>query len=171
MRFRALWISLAALVALAAIALVGGSVWSTELPAQRKFPRSDRREDRRDFFARMPNTLRSSGSARRIHSDSLTATGQPGSPLADLHAEQIRADVNWRAIFGGAWRVEQVDVLHLDGTLRPATPRETHQGDEPAPKASRIGGPAAETFRARPPHGVAGESRDGRRRGFDPRPR
>lgn len=55
-----------------------------------------------------------------VYSESLTVVGLPGSPLASLEATQVRATVDWRAAFGGAWRVESVDLLDVQLTLRPA---------------------------------------------------
>ncbi len=46
----------------------------------------------------------------------------PGSIVQGLQADQIRAEVNWRAIWEGAWRVERIDVVSFEGTLRPGSP-------------------------------------------------
>ena len=51
--------------------------------------------------------------------DSLQATGLEGSIVQSLRADQVRADVNWRAIFQGAWRVDQIQVVSFDATFRP----------------------------------------------------
>lgn len=53
--------------------------------------------------------------------DSLQATGLEGSIVQSLRADQVRADVNWRAIFQGAWRVDQIQVVSFDATFRPGS--------------------------------------------------
>jgi len=56
-----------------------------------------------------------------VYSDSLVVTGTGGSIMNSLRADQIRADVNFRAVFDGAWRVEKVDVTSLQGVFQPGT--------------------------------------------------
>lgn len=58
-----------------------------------------------------------------VFSDSFQAIGKPGSPVGSIQADQIRAAVNWRAVFGGAWRVDRIDILNLQGTFRAAGPK------------------------------------------------
>jgi len=56
------------------------------------------------------------------YSESATLEGLPTSPLKSLAAREIRAEVNWRAAFSGAWRVEDLTIARLDGEWRkPAT--------------------------------------------------
>ncbi len=57
-----------------------------------------------------------------LFADSLQAEGNPGSIVQSLQADQIRAEVNWRAIWEGAWRVERIDVVSFEGTFRPGSP-------------------------------------------------
>lgn len=71
-----------------------------------------------------------------VFSDSLKATGNPGSIVAGIEASQVRASVNWRAIFEGAWRVEDVDVLNFQGTFRPGSPEAGKDGGDPPVVAS-----------------------------------
>ncbi len=52
-----------------------------------------------------------------IFSPDMELQGHPGNPLASLRAQQIRADLNWRAAFSGAWHVRQIDVTRLDLTI------------------------------------------------------
>jgi hypothetical protein len=78
--------------------------------------------------------LRWSGDS--VFSDSLKATGNPGSIVAGIEADQVRAAVNWRAIFDGAWRVEEVDVLNFQGTFRPGSPQAGKDGGDPPVAAS-----------------------------------
>ena len=70
--------------------------------------------------------------------DSLQATGLEGSIVKNLRADQVRADVNWRAIFKGAWRVDQIQVVSFDATFRPGSivPK---TGSHAAPSAPRSG--------------------------------
>jgi hypothetical protein len=53
-----------------------------------------------------------------VFSQSLTAQGESGTPIESLDAEQVRANVDWKAIFHGAWRVERIDVVRLDMKIR-----------------------------------------------------
>lgn len=53
-----------------------------------------------------------------VFSQSLTAQGESGTPIESLDAEQVRANVDWKAIFHGAWRVERIDVVRLDLKIR-----------------------------------------------------
>lgn len=71
-----------------------------------------------------------------VFSDSLKATGNPGSIVASIEANQVRAAVNWRAIFDGAWRVEDVDVLNFQGAFRPGSPEAGKDGGDPPVAAS-----------------------------------
>ena len=57
-----------------------------------------------------------------LFADSLQAGGNPGSIVESLRADQIRAEVNWRAIWDGAWRVERIDVVSFQGVFRPGSP-------------------------------------------------
>lgn len=71
-----------------------------------------------------------------VFSDSLEATGNPGSIVSSVKASQVRADVNWRAIFDGAWRVDRVDVLNFQGVFRPGSPEAGKDGGDPPVAAS-----------------------------------
>ncbi len=63
-----------------------------------------------------------------IFSPDMELQGHPGKPLVSLRAQQIRADVNWRAAFSGAWHVRRIDVTRLDLTIHAA----------PAPAAAKL---------------------------------
>ncbi len=115
---RFLWITLAVLVLLVVASYVATSMWV------HSFLRSD--DFRKLISAKTGAAFNSDASygplrwaGSSVHSDSFVATGLAGSPLSKVQADQIRAEVNWRAIFDGAWRVDQVDVVHLDGSFRP----------------------------------------------------
>ena len=51
--------------------------------------------------------------------DSIQLTGLRGSEVEQLRADQVRADVNWRAAINGVWRVDRVEVLSFEGSFRP----------------------------------------------------
>jgi hypothetical protein len=74
--------------------------------------------------------LRWAGSS--LFSDSLQATGTPRSVVENLRADQVRADVNWRAIFHRVWRIDKIEVISFDGTFRPGS-------DEPGEAADTSG--------------------------------
>lgn len=57
-----------------------------------------------------------------VFSPDLDLQGNPGKPVETLRAQQIRADVNWRAAFSGAWHVRRIDVTRLDISIPPAKP-------------------------------------------------
>ena len=115
-----LWSALGLVVLLLAV-LVGGSLWV------RSFLKS---EDFRRLVAEKTGTalegeanyspLRWEGSS--VFSDSLTVAGSEKSILKELKTELIRAQVNWRAIFDGAWRVDSITATSLQLTLGPTKP-------------------------------------------------
>lgn len=117
---RALWIVLAVLLVVIAGACIYASVWI------KGFLRSE--EFRQLVNAKTGAALHADATyaplrwvGPSVHSDSLQATGLPDSPVASLRADQIRAEVNWRAAWDGAWRIDQVDVISLDATFRPSS--------------------------------------------------
>lgn len=65
--------------------------------------------------------LRWSGSS--AFSESVRLVGRPDGAVKTLSASQVRAEVNWRALFSGAWRVEDITVTQLDADWqRPGEP-------------------------------------------------
>jgi hypothetical protein len=58
-----------------------------------------------------------------IFSPELKLTGTTGKPISSLQAQQIRADVNWRAAFSGAWHVRRIDITRLDLAIAAAGPQ------------------------------------------------
>ena len=61
-----------------------------------------------------------------VYSGAFDATGEPGSPLARLAAEQVRARFDLGALWRRAWRVDSVELTKFDATLaddRAAAPR------------------------------------------------
>jgi hypothetical protein len=132
---RILWVSLAAVVLLVAVAFL---VISSRIHA---FLRS---EDFRKLVSEKTGDafhaeaeyapLRWMGAS--VFSDSLQAAGNPGSIVSRIEAHQVRAAVNWRAIFDGAWRVDEVDVLIFQGVFRPGSPEAGKDGGDPPVAAS-----------------------------------
>jgi hypothetical protein len=56
-----------------------------------------------------------------VFSNQLSVMGETGSPLASLTADQLRATVAWRAIFDGAWRIENLESARVLATFRPGS--------------------------------------------------
>ena len=52
-----------------------------------------------------------------VYSDAFDAIGAPGSPLAHLGAEQIRARLDLGALWHHAWRVDTIELTKFDATL------------------------------------------------------
>ena len=52
-----------------------------------------------------------------VFSDQLKLAGDKASPVKGITANEIRAEVNWRAIWGGAWRVDEIKVGYLEGVF------------------------------------------------------
>lgn len=67
-----------------------------------------------------------------VFSAALTGRGEAGAPLESIDAEQVRANIDWQAIFHGAWRVSRIDIVRLDATVRTASER-TATTAEPGP--------------------------------------
>jgi hypothetical protein len=64
-----------------------------------------------------------------VYSGALEADGHPGSVVRSLRASEVRATIDWRAAFGGAWRVEGIDAIDLTAVIAPH-----HGEEEPAAK-------------------------------------
>lgn len=56
-----------------------------------------------------------------FYSDGYMARGNAGTPLKELQADQIRADIEPGAIFDGAWQVSSLQIQRLKVTLREAS--------------------------------------------------
>lgn len=59
-----------------------------------------------------------------VFSARLEAQGELDSSLRSLDARQLRGNVDWRAIFDGAWRIERIDVVRLDAEWRADSARQ-----------------------------------------------
>src|SRR4029434_1936813 len=117
---RGFWIAMAAGISLAVLAAVGTSVWMGRLLRGEAFRKLLAAKTGEVFSAEaVYGPLRWTGSS--LFADSIQVTGRPGSIAESLRADQVRADVNWRAIINGAWRVDQIQVVSFDGTFRPGS--------------------------------------------------
>lgn len=129
---RRVWIALGIFVVLLAGVVVGLNLWI------HSYLRSD--DFRRLVAAKTGQALRAdvdyqpldwSGSS--VFSAAMTARGESGVALENLEAGQVRANIDWRAIFDGAWRVDRLDIVRLDAKLRTAAQKAESAG-EPGPK-------------------------------------
>jgi hypothetical protein len=134
---RVLWITLAACALLVAVAFLVVSSRIHAFLRSEDFRRLVSEKTGDAFHAEAQYApLRWAGSS--VFSDSLRATGNPGSIVASVQADQIRAGVNWRAVFSGAWRVDHVDVLNFAGVFRPGSPEAGKDGGDPPVAASGL---------------------------------
>lgn len=69
--------------------------------------------------------LEAEGKLEAIHwdgssaaSESLILTGLESSALERLEARALRAEWNWRSLFQGAWKIENIEVQELSATFR-----------------------------------------------------
>ncbi|CAN5494528.1 hypothetical protein BH09VER1_BH09VER1_42670 [soil metagenome] len=136
---RLVWISLAVVVVLVASGYVGVSVWIHNYLRSPQFL-SLVSAKTSDAFRAQATYAPLSWQGSTVYSDSLVATGNPGAIVKEIRADQVRADVNWRAMWDGAWRLEQVDVLNFDGTFHPGSPE---GGRDPANVHPPVHGMAA----------------------------
>lgn len=107
---------------LAVAAFVALSLWFGSFIRSAEFQSLVARETGRAFGSRAEFApLRWNGASAFAESASLQGT--PSTPLLRLRADQLRAEVNWRAVFSGAWRVEEITITQLDGEWQnPAPP-------------------------------------------------
>lgn len=137
MKSRILWISLASGILLIVVVAVGASVLISRFLRSEAFRKLMGAKTGEALYSEATySPLSWSGSSMFV--DSLQATGLEGSIVKNLRADQVRADVNWRAIFKGAWRVDQIQVVNFDATFRPGSivPK---TGSHAAPSAPRSG--------------------------------
>ena len=116
---RIFWITAGILLTAAAAALVGGSMWVGSYVRSDAFRSlvSDAAGTAFDATAGF-EPLRWNGSS--VYSESAKLEGKSGTTLNKIEARQLRAEVDWRAAFSGAWRVDEISVSRLDGDWTPA---------------------------------------------------
>ncbi len=138
---RRLWIALGLLVLLLVLGVLGLNLWVASYLRSAAF--------RQLVTAKTGQALRAdvdcqplNWSGSSVYSAAFAGQGAADGPLASISAEQVRANVNWRAIFAGAWRVDRIDVVRLDVKLRNAPQQEAAmvqpgpRPDAPPPKKS-----------------------------------
>ncbi|MBE2204896.1 MAG: hypothetical protein IAE94_11225 [Chthoniobacterales bacterium] len=112
---RVLLITVGVLLALVAAALIGASLWIQSFVRSEAF-RSLLADATGDAFEATASfePLRWTGAS--VYAESAKLTGRNESALKEFQASQLRAEVNWRAAFSGAWRVEDLTISRLEGT-------------------------------------------------------
>jgi hypothetical protein len=136
---RRLWIVVGVLAALLIAAVVGLNLWVHSYLRSAAF--------RQLVAAKTGEALRADAnyepfdwSGSSVFSASVTAQGEAGTPLASIEAQQVRANVDWKAIFDGAWRIERLDIVQLDAKIRTESQQAATAGapgpvpDAPPPK-------------------------------------
>jgi len=120
MRSRILWITLAVPLLAAVAACLGISAWMNNYLRSSDFRKLIETKTGEAFHGEATyGPLHWAGSS--VFSDSLGVEGEPGSIVHSIQADQIRAEVNWRAAFTGAWRVDRIEVVNLDATFQPGS--------------------------------------------------
>jgi hypothetical protein len=128
---RLLWIIPTVVLLLAAMTAVGVSVWMGRFLRSEAFRALIGAQTGDALGAKVVyGPLRWMGSSLFV--DSVQVTGLQGSKVEALRADQVRADVNWRAAFNGAWRLERVQVVSFEGNFRPGA-SEPQSPDTPPP--------------------------------------
>ena len=135
MNSRAIWISLASVLVLIVLGALTVSLIVSQFLRSEAFRKLMGAKTGEALYSEASfSPLSWSGSSMFV--DSLQATGLEGSIVQSLRADQVRADVNWRAIFQGAWRVDQIQVVSFDATFRPGSiiPKESVEVSRPPPR-------------------------------------
>jgi len=132
---RIFWITAGVLLAAAVAALVGGSMWVGSYVRSDAFLSlvSDATGTAFDATAGF-EPLRWNGSS--VYSESAKLEGKSGTTLNKMEARQLRAEVDWRAAFSGAWRVDEISISRLEGDWTPA-PKNSRAAKSPASDNSK----------------------------------
>ena len=136
MNSRAIWISLASVLVLIVLGALTVSLIVSQFLRSEAFRKLMGTKTGEALYSEASySPLSWSGASMFV--DSLQATGLEGSIVQNLHAHQVRADVNWRAIFQGAWRVDQIQVVSFEATFRPGSiiPKESMEVSRPPPRS------------------------------------
>ena len=116
---RIFWITAGIVLALVVVALVGGSMWVGSYVRSDAFRALVAGATGQAFDATAGfEPLRWTGSS--VYAESAKLEGRSGAALNKMEARQLRAEVNWRAAFSGAWRVDEISISRLDGEWIPA---------------------------------------------------
>lgn len=109
---RVLGLSALGLAALVVVGFIGSSIWL------RSYLRSD--AFRQLINQKTNHALSADGEFMPLHwsgfsvySDGYAARGRAGSPLVELRADQVRAEVRLRGVFRRIYRIESLDVQRL----------------------------------------------------------
>jgi hypothetical protein len=130
-----LWVSLAVVLILGVGILVGFPIWMRGVLSGPGFRQLIAEKTGAALHATaIYSPLTWQGSS--AFADSLEIEGTPGSFVKNLHADQIRAEVNWREIWNGVWRVDRIDVTHLVGEF--GTRTDSDSGLAPAATSSTL---------------------------------
>jgi len=136
MNSRAIWISLASVLVLIVLGALVASLMISRFLRSEAFRKLMGVKTGEALYSEASySPLNWSGPSMFV--DSLQATGLEGSIVQSLRADQVRADVNWRAIFQGAWRVDQIQVVSFDATFRPGSivPKKSREVPRAAPRS------------------------------------
>jgi hypothetical protein len=136
MNSRAIWISLASVLVLIVLCALVASLMISRFLRSEAFRKLMGAKTGEALYSEASySPLNWSGPSMFV--DSLQATGLEGSIVQSLRADQVRADVNWRAIFQGAWRVDQIQVVSFDATFRPGSivPKESIEVPRAPPRS------------------------------------
>lgn len=138
---RIFWITAGVVVVLLASALVAGSLWTGSYIRSDSFRNLLTSVTGRVFDANAGfGPLQWTGAS--VYSETATLEGNAGSALRQVKADQLRAEVNWRAIFSGAWRVEEISIERLDGVWgtpsQPSPGRTTQELTSPGALSSLL---------------------------------
>jgi len=97
-----------------AVAVVASSIWFNSYLNSREFSLLLARLTGRAVNAEAQYApFRWNGSS--VFTESLVLEGSEGSAIRRAEVRQIRADVNWRAAWGGAWRIDELSVVQVEG--------------------------------------------------------
>jgi hypothetical protein len=139
---RILWITLGMALVLAVALFIGFSRWTDSYVRSEAFRSVISEATGKAFGANATFApLRWTGSS--VYCDSAALVGNPGEGLSTMSAHQLRAEVNWRAFFSGAWRVEEISMERLDGEWRPAEKSPPARGNDGPENAKSPSGIAA----------------------------
>jgi len=115
---RLLWIVPLAVFILVIIGLIGLSL------AVRNFLHSD--EFRQQVTVRTSEAMKVDGefapfswTGSSVYSESFSADGMAESLWQTFEARRLRADFDWRSIFDGAWRMEELSIGSVEAVMRP----------------------------------------------------